>query len=253
MMARRLEAVLFDLGDTLCYVPEPPPAELLERWSAERMAALLDAWNIHADVPLLDSRIRQIAIEATKTAYTGDLVSPSYPAVVRQAAQEQGITLSEPQVVALWQAFVLPGECYGLRLYPDALDTLRWLKRQGYRLGCVTNRWSGGSEFLREMQQLGLSRLFDVWAVSCDVGYMKPHPQIFLHTLQHLGIEAGAAAMVGDSLRADIEGAQALGMLTVLKRRPGPQEESTARPDYLIDRLWQLTELQPFRMQTDYR
>ncbi|MHB8377167.1 MAG: HAD family hydrolase, partial [Dehalococcoidia bacterium] len=54
--------------------------------------------------------------------------------------------------------------------------------------------------------------------VSCDLGYMKPHPRIFEHVFTAMGIDARETAMVGDSLKADVQGAQALGMTGVWRR-----------------------------------
>ena len=41
---------------------------------------------------------------------------------------------------------------------------------------------------------------------------MKPHPSIFEAALEQAGVAAAEALMVGDSLKADIEGALATGM-----------------------------------------
>jgi HAD superfamily hydrolase (TIGR01450 family) len=44
----------------------------------------------------------------------------------------------------------------------------------------------------------------------------KPQPPLFRMALRRLGVEAAAAAMVGDSIPSDIAGARAVGMRTVL-------------------------------------
>ena len=44
----------------------------------------------------------------------------------------------------------------------------------------------------------------------------KPEPPLFRLALERLGLESAAAAMVGDSVEADIKGARRLGMRTVL-------------------------------------
>ncbi len=50
---------------------------------------------------------------------------------------------------------------------------------------------------------------------------MKPHRSIFDSALEQAGVAAGESLMVGDSLKADIEGALAIGMRAVLLRRSG--------------------------------
>jgi FMN phosphatase YigB (HAD superfamily) len=85
-------------------------------------------------------------------------------------------------------------------------------------MGVVTNRVFGGPRFRDEMTELGLDKYFESVAVSCDLGYMKPHPKIFQHVLDEMKIDPAETAMVGDSLRADVEAAQALGMTAVWRR-----------------------------------
>ena len=62
-------------------------------------------------------------------------------------------------------------------MFDDAFPTLDWLRDRGVRIGCVTNRVFGGPRFAEELRELGLDRYFESTAVSCDFGYMKPHPQ----------------------------------------------------------------------------
>ena len=109
-----------------------------------------------------------------------------------------------------------------LPLLDDALPTLQLLRERGYLLGVVTNRLWGGKAFRDDLQTLGLLDLFspDALAVSADLGIRKPNPAIFQYALSALGIRPEQAAMVGDSLRTDILGAQQLGIFTVWQPRP---------------------------------
>ena len=52
-------------------------------------------------------------------------------------------------------------------------------------------------------------------------GKTKPHETIFRRMLELLGVEAGEAVMVGDTLEDDIEGARAVGMRAILVDREG--------------------------------
>ena len=65
---------------------------------------------------------------------------------------------------------------------------------------------------------MGLDKYFESVAVSCDIGYMKPHPKCYQYTLDEMKLDAAECVMVGDSLRADVQGAQALGMTAVWRR-----------------------------------
>jgi putative hydrolase of the HAD superfamily len=50
-------------------------------------------------------------------------------------------------------------------------------------------------------------------------GRVKPHPTIFRAVLEQLELEPPAAAMVGDSLEDDVEGARAVGIRAFLLDR----------------------------------
>src|SRR3546814_19281552 len=68
------------------------------------------------------------------------------------------------------------------------------------------------------MDFLGLTEVFEHVVISCDVGYMKPHPRIFHNALELMGVESEDAVLVGNSHRADVEGAKTLGMTTIWRR-----------------------------------
>jgi FMN phosphatase YigB (HAD superfamily) len=130
------------------------------------------------------------------------------------------------------------------RLHADALQivarNLPVLERLTgrYRLGIVSN-FTGN---LRPcLEELGLARLFAVVSDSAIVGWSKPDPRIFAHTLAALQASPQRAWMVGDNFEADIRGAAGLGMRTCwlapLDRAapPGGELVCTARIDRLPD------------------
>jgi putative hydrolase of the HAD superfamily len=99
-------------------------------------------------------------------------------------------------------------------LYEDALPVLERLRRAGLKLGLVTNA-------SRDLEAFIVHHGLDVDAgvVSRDHGFTKPSASIFAAILELLAVEPQEAAMVGDSLRDDVEGARALGMRGVLVDR----------------------------------
>jgi FMN phosphatase YigB (HAD superfamily) len=58
---------------------------------------------------------------------------------------------------------------------------------------------------------------YDQMAISADLGFRKPHPDIFMYALNRLNVLPEETAMVGDSLQADIVGAKMLNMLSIWK------------------------------------
>ncbi len=241
-----IRAVLFDLGNTLWHIPEPPPVENIRQETMRRIFALLRSWGVEPEGELrfLGRDIRLAIGEADRKAYETDCISPYFPTLVGQVAAAKGLELTPEQGEQLWRTWNLEGAFFGRRLFDDAIETLQALRAGGYRLGCVTNRPFGGPGFVAEVDDLGLGELLDAMAVSCDVGYMKPHPKIFQHALDTLGVDPQEAVMVGDSLRADVAGAQALGMTAIWRDRPHIREQvDGVRPDFVVDELRELPQL----------
>jgi putative hydrolase of the HAD superfamily len=101
-------------------------------------------------------------------------------------------------------------------LYEDVLPTLDDLRRRGLKLGLVSNTARDLAAFVRHH-----ALEVDAALSSRAHGKVKPHESIFRAVLAELDVEAEDAAMVGDSVEDDIEGAEALGIRPFLLDRDG--------------------------------
>jgi putative hydrolase of the HAD superfamily len=92
-------------------------------------------------------------------------------------------------------------------LYDDALPVLEELRRHRLKLGLVSNTG-------RDLDAFVAHHRLDVDAAigSGAFGRTKPHPTIFRAVLDRLEVEPADAAMVGDSVEDDVEGARAAGI-----------------------------------------
>jgi putative hydrolase of the HAD superfamily len=118
----------------------------------------------------------------------------------------------------------------GWQLAPDAPELLRDLRARGLKVAIVSN-WHGGLG--RLLDDLGITELVDFVVVSAEVGFRKPHPEIFQHALRRSGVEPGAALHVGDTWAEDVVGAQAVGITPIhiaepAAHRPGEGHRSIA-------------------------
>ena len=195
-----------------------------------RIGGVLKTWGVplEGDLRFLGREIRLGVEKADRAAYESDCVSPDFNDVVRGIGAGMGLDINYDQGAQLWDAWNLGGLTLGRTMFDDAYETLDWLRDHGVRLGCITNRVFGGPRFAEEMQELGLDRYFETTLVSCDVGYMKPHPRIFQQALEEMKLQPEESAMVGDSLRADVEASQALGMTAVWRRVRKPDKPHEA-------------------------
>ena len=109
-------------------------------------------------------------------------------------------------------------------LYDDVLPTLESLRSRGLKLGLISNTARDLDAFVAH-HALDV----DVSLSSRAHGKVKPHESIFLAVLAELEVEAEDAAMVGDSVEDDIEGAEALGIRPFLLDREGRFPDADAR------------------------
>ena len=160
--------------------------------------------------------------------------------IVRAARGQEQVVLRHPELVhdeTIWHAFTedifvrmggpqaIASDCAteiergwerseNFELYQDVLPVLHGLRAYSLKLGLVSNGIRDLSEFVAH-HRLDVAAIVD----SRSHGWVKPHPTIFRTALDRLGVGAEEAAMVGDSLAEDVEGARALGLRAVLVDR----------------------------------
>jgi len=113
-------------------------------------------------------------------------------------------------------------------VYPDVRPALETLSRS-YRLALLTN---GASDLQREkIDGAGIGSYFEETLVAGDIGVAKPNARMFTTILARLGTAPSEAIMLGDSLRKDIAGAQAVGLKAVWINRAGDPRRDNFTPD----------------------
>lgn len=103
------------------------------------------------------------------------------------------------------------------RVFPEVRDELQRFRVLGLRLVVVSNF---DARLHPILEGLGLAPCFEAILTSSAARARKPSPAIFRHALVRLGLPAGQVVHVGDSPRADIEGARAAGIEAFLLQRP---------------------------------
>lgn len=133
------------------------------------------------------------------------------------------------------------------KLEPDTHETLAALHNMGYRLAIISNA-SNTPDLNRLIDNHNLRHYFEVVVISAEEGIRKPDPRIFTKTLKRLGAKPESAIMVGDTLPADVLGAQNSGIKSVwITRRANRPENNdmleSIQPDYTIPDLTSLISL----------
>lgn len=117
---------------------------------------------------------------------------------------------------------------------PGAIETLRRLRDDGFKLGMITN---GSSEPQRgKIDRFGLEPLFDSILIEGEFGIGKPDRSVFQHSLDVLGASPQETCMTGDNLYFDVGGAQDLGILGIWVdwRGTGLPADATVKPDRTV-------------------
>jgi HAD superfamily hydrolase (TIGR01549 family) len=122
-------------------------------------------------------------------------------------------------------------------LYADVIPCLDVLDGH-FRLGVIANQ---PTSVRAAMDRDGLTRFFEVWGVSDDLGLQKPDPKLFSHVLYTAGVSPARTAMIGDRLDYDVRPAKTAGMRTVWVLRgeapDEPTEAQLAEPDASVPDL----------------
>jgi putative hydrolase of the HAD superfamily len=116
----------------------------------------------------------------------------------------------------------------------DIQERLASMRRDGWRVGVVTNGEAGVQE--ATVERVGLVPLLDACVVSGTVGIRKPDPRIFELAAQQCGEPLEGAWMVGDG-EVDITGAAAAGIRSVWLTRGRSWQHQDVQPTLLADRL----------------
>ncbi|GIH73239.1 HAD family hydrolase [Sphaerimonospora thailandensis] len=117
---------------------------------------------------------------------------------------------------------------YLVRCRPEVLDGLARLRTSGWRVAIVTNGTADNQ--LGKIQQTGLAKAVDAYALSGAEGIRKPEAGLLEIAAKRCGVTlAEGGWMIGDNLTADIAGGRAAGLRTIwIDRGNSPDAEHQA-------------------------
>ena len=155
-------------------------------------------------------------------------------------------SLTQEHVSLTKEALSLFGDHYDrhlldhTRLYPRVRETLEHF--QGKKKAVATNKTLKYT--LKMLEGLKIRSHFEMVLGGDSTEHKKPNPEPLEKIIQGLQVEPNRAVMVGDSVPDVLAGKRA-GLITcALSYGLGKQEDLlAAAPDYLLDDMWQLTEI----------
>ncbi len=180
-------------------------------------------WQVLADMgyashPELEALFEPDAFDGTVTSSLdngqghGGWIEGNWRSFVRLS----GVPSAEADAVLAHLLRVRAG--YRARAMPGAHELLRQLRSRGVLVGVCSN-WE--NDITPYLEQAGLDDI-DAVATSIRVGARKPHPMMFAHVCDLLGLAPRDGVFVGDNWNADIAGALRYGMTPVWIRGSRP-------------------------------
>jgi putative hydrolase of the HAD superfamily len=242
--SRRIEAVLFDLDDTLIDWDEVSVSrDEYYRPRVSRLHAFLtDKGYELPPAPELQSILDQAIFATWEEAKKSWVIRP-YGDILSQVLLNlglfiEGLNINELLRVFGWEAWP------GVVNFPDTIPVLEELRRRGYKIGLLTNSFLPMWMRDVELESFQLITYFDARITAADVGYVKPHPNIYYALLDRMKISPDQAVFVGDRPKNDIAGANAVGLISILMDPPHLQRElNGVVPDHTITTLSDLLPL----------
>jgi HAD superfamily hydrolase (TIGR01509 family) len=209
-----LRGVLFDLGSTLIHSPHDNNwAVILNRMRTDLLAEL-QAGGCEVDAGAFHARFAERVREFDAQRQT-DWVEVTAGYILAATLEELGAPPPSPELLASALAAYYAYSETTWQPVAGLHATLDALRAAGLRLGLISNA-GDGENVARLLRAAGLAGVFEPELVSARVGLRKPNPAIFQMALAAWpNVPADEVVMVGDSLGADILGAQLAGMRNV--------------------------------------
>ena len=233
-----LQAVFFDLGYTLINFEGDYPSLINESYLALARSLIQSGYPLNEvtfasrfDAVLSeyyqtrDQDMIERPVDLTLARVLNSFGHPEPPRDVIHAALAEMYHTTESH----WQPL------------PGLIDVLTQLQQQGYRLGLISNA-ANADNANRLIDRFRLRPFFEVILISAVEKIRKPDVRIYARALTCLGVSADSAVMVGDTLTADILGAQNAGLRAVwiTTRADHPENTralATIKPHAVINEL----------------
>lgn len=236
-----IRAVIFDLGNTLMYPVAPDLwPEVIKRGNQALMDYLCEH-NILTDCDDFMFEFNQRLHQYYETR-DKHMIETSTFLVLKELLAEKGYPGVSDDIIraSLDAHYAITQKNW--QLEEDAIDCLTTLQKENYKLGLVSNA-GDHRDVLQLVEKFNLTPFFEFILTSAGCGYRKPHPRIFKLALDMINARAREVAMVGDTLRADVMGANQAGMYSIwITRRTDTPRDDTLPviPEAIINSLREL-------------
>lgn len=187
--------ILFDLFHTLCSIELSTDIKPPESWQIMKIDQ--DLWNNEWQALTQDrilGKIHDVSLAIKNIARSID------PTISQNLIKEACITRESKFKQAI------------IKIDENVIEVLQNLRKKGYKLALVSNADKMEIAYWSESP---IITLFDTVVFSCDIGYAKPNPEIYLYACQRLNLNPGDCIFIGDGGSDELAGAKRLGISTI--------------------------------------
>jgi HAD superfamily hydrolase (TIGR01662 family) len=235
IMSIRIRYLIFDLGGTLMH--SRFDWQPIHEQADAALVRALRQHNIELDAAVFRSHLHEYYEQRDKDHY-----ETTYHFVLRELLKELGHAEVAESVLRSALDALYSVTQSNWQLESDTVETLKTLKSEEYKLGIFSN--AGDDKDVQNLiDSFGIRKYFDFVLTSAACFYRKPHSRAFEIALAHWNATPNEAAMIGDSLEADIFGAKQADMTSIwLTRRAHFKDEDIRRiqPDFSLRKLSEL-------------
>ncbi|AWL03090.1 HAD family hydrolase [Massilia oculi] len=178
---------------------------------------LLDAYDTVVEIRDKRRPFRQLiqlgASQGRKPDVNDAALLMSQPVNLRQAADLLGIQLGDADYERLYND--LRAEIASITPFPEALSVLHSLRNRGFKVALCSNLVLDYAAPISAV----LPFVFVAYALSFETRAIKPNRAIYASVCQRLQCAPSDVVMIGDSVKADVEGPREFGMQAFLLDR----------------------------------
>jgi putative hydrolase of the HAD superfamily len=241
-----IKAVTFDLWDTVIHDDSDEPKRAAKGLASKKdtrrqlvlealsRSELVEASQIHVAYDAMESAFHHVWHRQHITWTVAERMEVLLSGLGRSlpedrlsdlitALEEMEITVAPDPIDGIGDAIAALGERYKLGVVSDAI----------YTPGRCLRKW---------LEMHDLKRHFGGFAFSDEVGYSKPHRNMFASVAEQLDVRIDDMAHIGDRDHNDIKGPQALGMKAVLFTATRDRDKDHTSADAICGHANQIVE-----------
>jgi HAD superfamily hydrolase (TIGR01662 family) len=239
-----IRGVCFDLGSTLLQFDGSWNQNTIQS-GVDQMVAVLER---HASFDRRTFTTQFLAaIENGRAARERDFLERRTGDLLKQVFSDHtGMALDQEIIEGAMEALYAVTQQVWEEM-PGMRAVLDDLSQSGYRLSIISNA-ADAQDVHRLIDQFNIRSYFDPILISAEHRYRKPHQKMFRLLLQAWKLPPESVVMVGDTLNADIAGAQQAGMHQIWLKRPSrpyenAEDDQQIHPEQTATSLQQVPEL----------